>query len=55
MIAAVGLDGVKAPLVFPGATDTTAFQSYVDQVLTPELNPGDVVVFDNRSLIWPAA
>ena len=47
VIAAVGLDGVKAPLVFPGATDTTAFQSYVDQVLTPELNPGDVVVFDN--------
>lgn len=47
MIAAVGLDGVKAPLVFPGATDTTAFQNYVDQVLTAELNPGDVVVFDN--------
>ena len=47
VIAAVGLDGVKAPLVFPGATDTTAFQNYVDQVLTPELGPGDVVVFDN--------
>src|SRR5215471_10482223 len=26
VIAAMGLDGVKAPLVFPGATDTTAFQ-----------------------------
>ena len=47
VIAAVGLDGVKAPLVFPGATDTTAFQEYVDQVLVPELKPGDVVVFDN--------
>jgi transposase len=47
VIAAVGLDGVKAPLVFPGATDTTAFQSYVDEVLTPGLKPGDVVVFDN--------
>jgi transposase len=47
VIAAIGLDGVKAPLVFPGATDTPAFQSYVDQVLTPELKPGDVVVFDN--------
>jgi transposase len=47
MIAAIGLDGVKAPLVFPGATDIPAFQSYVDQVLTPELKPGDVVVFDN--------
>ena len=47
VIAAIGLDGVKAPLVFPGATDTPAFQSYVDQVLAPELKPGDVVVFDN--------
>lgn len=47
VIAAVGLDGVKAPLVFSGATDTTAFQEYVDQVLARELKPGDVVVFDN--------
>jgi transposase len=47
VIAALGLDGVKAPLVFSGATDTTAFQEYVDQVLATELKPGDVVVFDN--------
>lgn len=47
VISAVGLDGVKASIVFPGATDAAAFQSYVDQVLKPELNPGDVVVFDN--------
>lgn len=47
VIAAIGLDGVKAPLVFPGATDAPAFLSYVDRVLTPELKPGDVVVFDN--------
>ena len=37
----------RAPLIFPGATDTQAFQTYVDQVLVPELRPGDVVVFDN--------
>jgi transposase len=47
VIAAVSLDGVKAPLVFSGATDTTAFQEYVDQVLTPGLELGDVVVLDN--------
>ena len=50
VIAALGLDGVRAPLVFPGATDTQAFQTYVDQVLVPELRPGDVVVFDNLKL-----
>ena len=47
VIAALGLDGVRAPLVFPGATDTTMFQAYVEHVLVPELHPGDVVVFDN--------
>jgi transposase len=41
------LSGVTAPLVFPGATDTAAFQSYVEQVLAPRLRPGDVVVWDN--------
>ena len=47
VIAALGLDGVRAPLVFPGSTDTAVFQAYVDQVLVPELHQGDVVVFDN--------
>ena len=47
VIAALGLDGVRAPLAFPGATDTAAFQTYVEQVLVPELHAGDVVVFDN--------
>ena len=39
--------GYGRRLIFPGATDTQAFQTYVDQVLVPELRPGDVVVFDN--------
>jgi transposase len=47
VIAAMGLDGVRAPLAFPGATDAAAFQTYVDGVLVPALHQGDVVVFDN--------
>jgi transposase len=47
VIAALGLAGVRAPLAFPGATDTAAFQTYVEQVLVPELQAGDVVVLDN--------
>lgn len=47
VIAALGLDGVRAPLAFPGATDSVAFQTYVEQALVPELRVGDVVVFDN--------
>jgi transposase len=47
VIAALGLEGIRAPLAFPGATDAAAFQSYVDEVLVPALHEGDVVVFDN--------
>lgn len=47
VISALSLDGVRAPLAFPGSTDTTAFQTYVDQVLVPSLHKGDVVVLDN--------
>jgi transposase len=47
VIAALGLDGVCAPLVFPGASDAVAFESYVADVLAPELQPGDVVIWDN--------
>lgn len=46
VVAALGLDGVRAPLVFPGALDAAAFESYVQDVLAPELRPGDVVVWD---------
>jgi transposase len=47
VIAALGTDGVRAPLAFVGSTDTAAFESYVEQVLVPELRVGDVVVWDN--------
>jgi transposase len=47
VIAASGLDGVRAPLVLPGAVDAAAFDSYVADVLAPAPRPGDVVVWDN--------
>jgi transposase len=47
LISALRLSGVVAPLAFEGATDTPAFQTYVEQVLTPQLQPGDVVIWDN--------
>lgn len=47
LIAGLGLGGVRAPFAFPGATNTAAFQTYVEMVLGPELHRGDVVVFDN--------
>jgi transposase len=38
---------VVAPFVFEGATDGAAFGTSVPEVLVPELQPGDVVVWDN--------
>lgn len=47
LIAAVGLDGVRAPMAVPGAVNAATFLAYVEQVLAPALRPGDVVIFDN--------
>jgi transposase len=47
VIAALGWDGVRAPLAFEGAVNATTFLTYVEQVLVPTLRRGDVVVFDN--------
>src|SRR3954454_18691079 len=41
------LSGVTAALAFPGATNTAVFETYVEEVLVPELKPGDVVIWDN--------
>ena len=41
------LAGVTAALAFPGATHTDWFENSVADVLVPELQPGDVVVWDN--------
>jgi transposase len=49
VIAAMGLDGVRAPLAFEGALNAITFQTYVEQVLVPALHRGDVVIFDNLS------
>ena len=39
--------GMVAPMVLDGPINGIAFQAYIDQVLVPELQPGDVVVMDN--------
>ena len=39
--------GMVAPMVLDGPINGAAFQAYVDQVLVPELAPGDIVIMDN--------
>ena len=38
-----------APFVLGGPINRDAFEAYVEQVLVPELRPGDIVVMDNLS------
>src|SRR5262245_44658295 len=47
LIAGLRPTAVVAPLAFEGATDTLAFQMYMQEVLAPQLQAGDVVVWDN--------
>ena len=47
MLSAINADGRMPTLVFEGGTDVAAMQAFVDHLLVPELQPGDIVVMDN--------
>nr|WP_258158480.1 IS630 family transposase [Rhizobium sp. TH2] len=44
---ALRLSGMTAPFVYDGAMNGNVFLAYVEQVLVPTLEPGDIVVMDN--------
>jgi transposase len=46
-VAGLRLTGMMAPMVLDGPMNRPAFLAYVQQVLVPELEPGDVVILDN--------
>ena len=46
-LAALRCDRLTAPCVIDGPINGVSFRAYVEQVLVPTLNPGDIVVMDN--------
>ncbi len=46
-VAGLRNSGMVAPMVLDGPINGVAFQPYVEQVLVPDLRPGDIVVMDN--------
>jgi transposase len=48
-VGALTLRGMIAPFVLNGPINRIAFEAYVEQVLVPELRPGDIVIMDNLS------
>jgi transposase len=46
-VAGLRLSGLSAPMVMDGPMTKAMFLAYVEQVLGPTLQPGDVVIMDN--------
>ena len=49
IIGALALDGVRASVCLDGTVDGDAFLAFVEQMLVPNLCPGDIIVIDNLS------
>ena len=49
VVAGLRLTGITPPMVLDGPMNGAAFLAYVQQVLVPELKPGDIVIMDNLS------
>jgi len=49
LIAALGIDGMRCSTVVDGAVNGDVFEAFIEQVLVPALQPGDVVIMDNLS------
>lgn len=47
LIGAIALDGFRGTMTVNAGTGTDVMLAYVEQVLAPNLRPGDIVVMDN--------
>lgn len=50
LVSALSLRGLVATMTLEGAVDTLAFDAYINEVLAPKLQPGDVVILDNLNV-----
>src|SRR5579875_1753003 len=50
VIASMSLCGMGPALMLDGAADSAAFEIYVEQILAPNLRPGQIVFLDNLSI-----
>ena len=55
VLAALTAEGLQAPMIIEGATNTEVFLTYLDQVLCPTLHAGQTVVMDNLNVHRAAA
>lgn len=48
-IAAQNQSSILAPFCYTGTCNTNLFNAWLEQILVPELKPGQVVIMDNAS------
>ena len=49
LLGALTVQGLRAPMTIESPTDGDVFLAYLEQVLCPQLQPGQVVIMDNLS------
>jgi transposase len=54
-VGGLRLGGMTAPMVLDGPMDGPAFLAWIEQMLAPTLEPGDIVVMDNLPAHKPDA
>ena len=47
LVASLSLEGIGEAMAFEGTATKAVFESYVERVLAPVLEPGQIVVMDN--------
>src|SRR6266481_4149136 len=47
LIASLSLEGMGAAMILEGSTNTTAFELYIEQILAPTSQAGQIVIMDN--------
>lgn len=50
LLASLSLQGMGEALILEGSADTGAFEIYIEQILAPSLQAGQIVVMDNLSM-----
>lgn len=54
LLSSITVEGMGPSLAVEGATTAKVFEAYVEQVLAPTLEPGQIVVLDNLGAHRPA-
>jgi transposase len=50
LLASLSLEGISASMIIEGAATAAAFEAYLEHILVPSLQAGQIVVMDNLSV-----